>query len=72
MNQMKMSEIFTYIQRMYQTVDQWVHVELRNCNQNACGASYGSSHRFQATENKSSKSLHNTSALGFYAEDAMK
>ena len=49
---MNMSECYTYIQRMYQIVNQWVHAELRNCNQNACGASYGSSRHFQATENK--------------------
>ena len=69
---MKMSKCYTYIQRMYQTANQWVHVELRNCNQNACGASYGSSHRFQATENKRSKSLHYQSPLRFNAGDIMK
>ena len=57
-DQMIISFCYTYIQRMCQTINQLVHVELHSCNQSVCDASCGSNRHFQATENKRGKLIY--------------
>ena len=57
-DQMIISLCYTYIQRMCQTINQLVHVELHSCNQSVCDASCGSNRHFQATENKMRKLMY--------------